>query len=204
MLRSVVDLLDWIWDWLVGLFEDGDSILLVGPRKSGKSTFFNQLFDLDDNFEYIPTVLATRESYELDLEDSMGVLSVEVIDISGAKFEDPELLQDLVDEATILIFVISASALLLDDTYFQDAMTWAGVLGEMTSDELDVGFIFSHQDILIKNDFTSEDFFHHERLLRFKNKVGYVIDPDCGSLLVNLQDCPQEDLRNFVKDLVGK
>jgi hypothetical protein len=201
-------MLGWVWDSVVAFFsnklfssdafEDGDSILLVGPRKSGKTTFFNRLTEVYDDFIYVPTQMTDSSSFEIPLDDEGGVLAVNLVDISGTKVQRPKQLQELVKNATVLIFCVSARGLLRDDNYFEDATTWAGVVGKWIEDDTKVGYVFTHEDQLEDIGVTTEEFFDHDRLKRFGRKVGLDIDQDEYSLLVDLRVCPLEDLVEFV------
>jgi hypothetical protein len=84
-----------------------------------------------------------------------------------------------------------------------DAMTWAGVVGKWI-DDTKVGFVFTHEDELEGIGVPTEEFFDHDRLKRFRRKIGLDIDQDEYSLLVDLRVCPLEDLVVFVREIAVK
>ena len=168
---------------------------------SGKTTFFKRLTQAYDDFSYVPNQATDYSSFEIPVDDEGGVLTVNLVDISGTKVQLPKQLLELVKNATVLIFCVSASGLLAKDDYLDDAMTWAGVLGKWIEDDTKVGFVFTHEDQLEDIGVTTAEFFDHDRLKRFGRKIGLDIDQDGNSLLVDLRVCPLEDLVEFVKEV---
>jgi len=132
-----------IWDWLVVTVLAGESIAVIGPRSSGKTTLYGYLLETNKTGETEPTL--SRERTTWNRQHELGLNIRKGIDVPGGAANYPDW-EEQFRKSSKIFYLFDAYALRTQTTYQETVRREGMKLNEWGSDRKHVMMLGTHAD----------------------------------------------------------